>query len=485
MQGWESADADSESHDEVEGDEGSEYKESQEEEEEDEDKDEDEPESTLDTLASKRLTPFYHLPIYKDPKRNPFHGEDYNAYVEGALPPVHLGEIYQSRYRLVLKLGHGSYSTVWLAVDVKEEGKHVALKFLQAEKGKELEIHQLIAAEGEEEEDDYGREFVIGLLDSFHITRNGRRYCVLVSGVVIPLRYLDAFDVRLDLKLGFFQLARGLAFLHRKGVTHGDLWNGNIALKLPKHLDGFEEMHQLQLPYMIPVVPNSETEREYDFYPKYLVDNDVFRSEYIPKAILHSIRHCEDVFIDTSFQILDMSNAYTKPTRPIPATKRSVRAPEFTVCDLNYGGSGPQVVGGKRADIWSLACTVRALSLPPSPLTYWLTNFQMFQCVYGNRLKLFDFPSISHIFLRDVKQKMGPFPPSWNVKLPPQTPETTPREFWGKVVYDNYDGPWSEDELRGFVMLLRRMLRVDPKDRISIDKVVKDSWFDDVRDTVG
>ena len=50
-----------------------------------------------------------------------FYGEEVETpcrYKPGGYHPVHLGDIYQ-RYKVIHKLGFGSYSTVWLARDLK------------------------------------------------------------------------------------------------------------------------------------------------------------------------------------------------------------------------------------------------------------------------------------------------------------------------------------------------------------------------------
>lgn len=39
------------------------------------------------------------------------------AYHPNGYHPVHLQDVLNSRYRVIRKLGYGSYSTVWLAVD--------------------------------------------------------------------------------------------------------------------------------------------------------------------------------------------------------------------------------------------------------------------------------------------------------------------------------------------------------------------------------
>ena len=49
-------------------------------------------------------------------------------YGPGKLHPVHLGDTFaNSRYKVIRKLGAGSFSTVWLAHD-RTHGSYVALK---------------------------------------------------------------------------------------------------------------------------------------------------------------------------------------------------------------------------------------------------------------------------------------------------------------------------------------------------------------------
>ena len=43
--------------------------------------------------------------------------EDIHRYKDGILPVVHLGYSFENRYCFVMNVGHGYYSTVWLATD--------------------------------------------------------------------------------------------------------------------------------------------------------------------------------------------------------------------------------------------------------------------------------------------------------------------------------------------------------------------------------
>lgn len=45
--------------------------------------------------------------------------EDPARYCPGGYHPVAIGDVYKDRYRVMLKLGYGLYSTVWLARDLR------------------------------------------------------------------------------------------------------------------------------------------------------------------------------------------------------------------------------------------------------------------------------------------------------------------------------------------------------------------------------
>ena len=56
--------------------------------------------------------PFFE-PVYQE-------FELMGKYVRSVFPPVHLGDLYKGRYRVMMRIGYGSYSTVRLAVDMKD-----------------------------------------------------------------------------------------------------------------------------------------------------------------------------------------------------------------------------------------------------------------------------------------------------------------------------------------------------------------------------
>lgn len=49
--------------------------------------------------------------------RVPGNPEWVEDYVPGGYHPILLGDVFESRYRILRKLGNGRFSTVWLAKD--------------------------------------------------------------------------------------------------------------------------------------------------------------------------------------------------------------------------------------------------------------------------------------------------------------------------------------------------------------------------------
>jgi hypothetical protein len=64
--------------------------------------------------------------------------EDINLYPRGLCYPICIGEVLADRYRILHKLGYGSFSTVWMAYDMTDD-KDVALKILMLGDSEERE----------------------------------------------------------------------------------------------------------------------------------------------------------------------------------------------------------------------------------------------------------------------------------------------------------------------------------------------------------
>jgi serine/threonine protein kinase len=181
-------------------------------------------------------------------RRAPDYGdaEHPSLYSNYRLYPVRINDVYNGRYQVIRKLGFGSFSTVWLANDLRysifykvingcRENRAVALKVLSRDAPRnELETFRWIADNtlsfhGTNSETQYN-ECVIGLLDSLGlVSRDGIRYRCLVLEAMWQdaLSFCQGFDPEHRLVLSRYislQVLRGLESLQKLGIIH----NGKI-----------------------------------------------------------------------------------------------------------------------------------------------------------------------------------------------------------------------------------------------------------------
>lgn len=150
--------------------------------------------------------------------------EGLENYVRGGYHPVHLGDVFEARYKVVHKLGYGGLSTVWLARDNVHQ-RYVAIKILSAEVSSECPELEVFSYLKQSSIDHPGRRHVAFLLDHFELDGpNGTHLC-LVSEVLGPsLAHLIKKDLQLRGSIArkvARQLTEAVAFLHSQGVCHG------------------------------------------------------------------------------------------------------------------------------------------------------------------------------------------------------------------------------------------------------------------------
>ncbi|KAM3501707.1 hypothetical protein MY11210_009303 [Beauveria gryllotalpidicola] len=169
--------------------------------------------------------------------------EDYRP---GGYHPVLLGDLFNNgQYKVIRKLGEGSYSTVWLACDEWEK-RYVALKILVAEasgQASEVRILRHIAGAAPAE----AQRYVTQLLGEFeHRGPNGTHRCLVFEpmgpSVNTMVEELPQFKPRRrEMKVRYppdiaksilKQSLQALAFLHSNGVAHGDFQPGNMLFSL-------------------------------------------------------------------------------------------------------------------------------------------------------------------------------------------------------------------------------------------------------------
>ncbi|KAB5562700.1 kinase domain-containing protein [Coniochaeta sp. 2T2.1] len=148
--------------------------------------------------------------------------EGLNYYRPGGYHPIQIGDRYQDRYRIVHKLGYGSYSTIWLARD-EQMAKYVAFKVGIADYGsKEVELLSRISASGVEN-GELGGKLIPTVLGRFNIVGpNGIHLWVVTAPARCSLA--DAaqaadyspFQLQVARSLSA-QLAMAVAYIHELG----------------------------------------------------------------------------------------------------------------------------------------------------------------------------------------------------------------------------------------------------------------------------
>ncbi|KAM5341999.1 hypothetical protein ACJ41O_015030 [Fusarium nematophilum] len=166
--------------------------------------------------------------------------EDLENYEPGGFHPVHLGDVYDDRYRVVHKLGYGGFSTVWLATDVFES-PWFSLKIVAARESPTYQTRSVIA---DHLDIPGSRLFAVADRHFWIDGPNGRHLCLvypvlgpdvsrLSRGIYSRLKSTFARQVSL-------QAARALVQLHSKGLCHRDFTASNMLLRLNDEFDSYK-----------------------------------------------------------------------------------------------------------------------------------------------------------------------------------------------------------------------------------------------------
>ncbi|KAF2177563.1 serine/threonine-protein kinase SRPK3 [Zopfia rhizophila CBS 207.26] len=168
-------------------------------------------------------------------------------YRPGGFHPVNLGDTFRDgKYKVIRKLGDGSFSTVWLAVSTGTP-RYVVLKIMVAKApttNTELCILNYLSKLAPR---DTKAQYVTVLLDTFqHQGINGKHQCLVFEPMgataaslveELPENKPKMYGKRQRYpkwmaKNILLHALRGLAFLHQNGVVHGDVQPGNLLFSI-------------------------------------------------------------------------------------------------------------------------------------------------------------------------------------------------------------------------------------------------------------
>ncbi|KAM5385443.1 hypothetical protein ACJZ2D_001084 [Fusarium nematophilum] len=401
--------------------------------------------------------------------------EDYRP---GGYHPVLLGDRFNDgQYKVIRKLGEGSFSTVWLARDLKNN-RYVALKIQVSEistSTNELRILRHIAQATSAE----GSQHITQLLDEFeHRGPNGTHKCLVfepmgpsANSMVEELPQFKprrwGMKIRYPPKMAksiLKQSLQALLFLHDNGVAHGDFQPGNMLFGLgdidSKPEDALRQEEDEKSESISPPVQRLDG-KEDRWAPRYLC---------IAQPLAPFTHYTEGFRIKLS----DMGGAYfftAPPTKPV--TPAGLRSPELVLT-----GAFDQTL-----DVWSFGC-----------LVFELVTGQPLFCVPWSDTQT----EQDDDHLLALNARIGPLPDElyeqWKTSSLYFTPE---RKLFNcqlggvpegeqplmieqtsmEEAFDQAKPEIDEEEGRKVKGLIRRILQYDPEKRPSPAEILSDPWF--------
>ncbi|KAF4455191.1 hypothetical protein F53441_2429 [Fusarium austroafricanum] len=372
-------------------------------------------------------------------------------YKPGGYHPLALGDTLKNgRYKVLHKLGWGSYSTVWAAKDEKED-RYVAVKIAVSEMNgsSELKILQALSVLPSYHP---GSSSVNRLLDHFPLVGpNGAHDCLVLEPLgpsIADIVDHHCKDDRLPFKLAKSfakQVLEGVDFLSANNIGHGDLNSRNIALVIPDadSISERELLRRLGEPEMGPVTRSDGKPLEHNV-PTHVVRPACFSLEFMP--------------FSPSVKIIDFGEAFfnNRPPKTLH-TPLSVRAPEVVF--------GDQL--DLRVDLWSAACLIFELITGQPPFdSIMITQTDLVTQMIG--FTTYKLPSRWQAKWKEMN----------NGKIT-QPDEYSPLKEWMQEVYFNNDREveFTKEDIVHAAELVGRMLKMEPPLRASAREILCDPWF--------
>ncbi|KAF2861390.1 kinase-like protein [Piedraia hortae CBS 480.64] len=395
-----------------------------------------------------------------DPGEKPFPYECANAdfealfrHIPGGFHPVHLGDIlHNERYRILHKLGYGSFSTVWAARDEQKQ-RYVAIKIPVADAPSTLET-SILRTLAESKTEHPGMAYLPTLLDEFELVGpNGTHNCIVteVYGVSVGL---DLEDEHVPLLASAArrrqrEVLQAVDCLHQHGIVHGDLYTGNVVWTLRGVDDLTEEEFLRFFCYaQIKEVKSKDGSPLPPNVPRYLVKHD-----YRPTQAWN----------EDDIMLIDFGQAFHLNSPPDGlVTPLQYRAPEIVF----------EETLDEKVDVWSagMLCFVLLTTFPPiDPMI--LDEDELIDALI----------KATHHQLPERWQEEGQEMIS-NVKYPASDDYANFQAIIEAFV-ERADSEKVQDLPTQVFQragdLFEKTLRLDPKERISAKEALELDWFKD------
>ncbi|KAI1802150.1 kinase-like protein [Daldinia bambusicola] len=402
--------------------------------------------------------------------------EDVEWYRPGGFYPLDIGETIIDRFKVVHKLGHGGIATVWFCWDLQED-KWIALRINSASHSSDdcsdLKANQMLRARAQGIAELDENNIMIASQTFFIESPNGRHLCSVlpVAGPKFTNWEDKIEEDWCQKKKISYQITKALAFLHERGICHGDFRPDNILMRLkPGCLDriGYDEMQAL--------IGEASGEK--------LPDGDE-RSPHTPKCTYRpfSFRNGNlSHMVSDDIAIVDFGKAYEIGSLP-----KKLNIP------LKY--ASPEWLFGSQTgvenDLWSLAYTLLEVQIGPLPGDLWNTIRRMERYI-GPIPRIYGPAAVK--LLHDENGNPDVPPPDYEEGKPVTGSLTRALSLqeMSEVVQCTYIKPihialelvmMPKDEITIFGDLLERLFKYAPWQRLKAFHAVKHPWFKKVRTT--
>ncbi|KAJ3568569.1 hypothetical protein NPX13_g6378 [Xylaria arbuscula] len=403
--------------------------------------------------------------------------ETIDRYKTGGYHPIHIGDCLgpENRFEIVNKLGHGGYSTVWLARD-KAEGRYVALKVAVAvsesshtsrETSILRELEQSLAGD-DEPPSAVGVPRVRAVFS--HAGPNGVHACLATDPCMCSVieskeatRKVLPFDPAVSRRITA-RLIRTVAFLHSRGVAHGDLHPRNVLLKLPD-LSSMT-INELYLKYGEPAQEDILPWGGAPFTP----------SAHLPQYVVVPAwfgKPCEDATLeDADVTLADFGEAW----KPADTPRYTLNTPALYRPPEAMFAQAQHIPISLAADIWTLGCCIFAV----------FGDSVLFKGLWADEDDVFA-ENISTLgkppqIWWDPWRKRSKFFDERGEWLP--TSARTVDEMYHSLedraadsFKRNQPSGLGDEEMADLLSMLRGMLRWRPEERVSADDLVQGAWM--------
>lgn len=213
-------------------------------------------------------------------KKYIYQTEELHRYRWGGSHPVHIGEYFgpNNRYRVLNKLGNGSYGVVWLCKDREcHTTPWKALKINNAAISKadcaEMKLSDLFEQMNLSAEKALYDQIAIPYKNFWMNGPNGRHLCNIVPILGRNIEVAADMDPKLDRRKLCRRVIKAMQFLHSIGVNHGDFRPDNILTQVEglQLLDEREIMLIFGRPRVIPTIHLNGGKPYQPNQPEYLV----------------------------------------------------------------------------------------------------------------------------------------------------------------------------------------------------------------------